>query len=151
MIIGQLSDEFAEANPTVVLTPDQVLNCIIRAVRFYAAYGNINSLALSDELPGADGFPPVEPDPVPIINPALPVKSLDLIDENTELTVGEWAVAEPLFKLYVELGNALHLEASRSSGIEGYGRSSSEVQNDITALHDLIPQRAFSHAIITIE
>lgn len=152
MVIGQLSDEFAGARPTLLLTPEEVLDCIVRATRYYAAFGNIASLAQSNSLPGSDGFPPEpEPDPAPVVSEALPVKGLELIDEYTEVTVGEWAVISPLFNLYVERETAMRLEASRAGGIEVYGRSVSEIQNDITSMEqDMLPQRAFSHAVITI-
>lgn len=76
--------------------------------------------------------------------------------ENNELTLSsllnksEWAVIMPLFELYVERENALILESSRALGVEVYGRSVSEVANDITQKELEIQNLAFSHEFFTV-
>jgi hypothetical protein len=155
--IVDLVDEYIETRSPgwLVLTQPQALGCCIDAARYYAAYGNIASISLSDQQPGApepgsDSIPP-GPDPEPVIEPSLPIKALDYIDENTDVTVGEWAVIRPLFVLYAEKENAILLEASRGAGIDPYGRNVSEVQQDITIMEsETLPNKAFSHAVIEV-
>jgi hypothetical protein len=157
VIVLDLVTEYAATRSPgwLALTEPQTLAACIDATRYYAAYGNVSSLSLSDRLPGAPdpgstSIPP-GPDPVPDSVPSLPVKNLMFIDENTELTVGEWSVIRPLFVLYVERENAMLLEASRAAGIEVYGRSVSEVAQDITMMEtETLPNRAFSHALIEV-
>lgn len=157
MHLVDLVDEYvATRSPGwLVLTQPEALGCCIDAARYYAAYGNIAALSLSDQLPGAPepgsaSIPP-GPDPEPVIVASLPVKALDFIDENTDVTVGEWAVIRPLFVLYAERENAERIEASRAAGIEPYGRSVSEVSQDIAMMeNETLPNKAFSHAIIEV-
>lgn len=75
---------------------------------------------------------------------------MNLIDENTPLTKSELAVISPLFELYVERENALILEASRTLGVEVYGRTVSEINNDIVQKEQDIQHLAFQFDIITI-
>lgn len=148
--LAQLADECYDAGATggLVLLPEEVLQCAVNAARQYAAYGYIASLTEADNLPAAGDPAPVED---PVLIPAYPVKNIAAIDENTVVSVGEWALINPLFKLYVERDNAIRLEASRASGLEPYGRSSSEVQQDITLMEtDTLPTRAFQHEIVTV-
>lgn len=86
MNINALVAEFMgpRAPGWLVLDEPEVLGCAIDAARFYAAYGDIKSISLSDLLPGAPspsgglggdiGYlaPPTEPDLVPA---PLPVPS----------------------------------------------------------------------------
>lgn len=149
MKLSELVEEFSEARAIgLMLTPDEVLNCMLRAVRYYAAYGRIASLAGTDNQPAAGEQPQ---DPPAEVAQAYPVKAFDTITEETELSVSEWAVISPLFNLYIEHLNALRLEASRASGIEPFGRSTSEIQQDITLMeNETLPQRAFSHVVLTV-
>lgn len=152
-----LVDEYIEGRQPgwLVLTQEQTLACCIDAARYYTAYGNISSISLSDNLPGAPepgaiSIPP-GPDPEPSVVASLPVKALDYIDENTEVTVGEWAIIRPLFVLYAERENAMLLEASRAAGLEVYGRVVSEIAQDISMLeNETLPNKAFSHAVIEV-
>lgn len=72
------------------------------------------------------------------------------IDENLELLNSEWAMIAPLFELYTERENALILEATRSLGIETYGRSVSEISSEITQKEQEIQSLAFQYDIVTI-
>lgn len=53
------------------------------------------------------------------------------INADTELTVSEWGVIKVLAGLFAERENALIQESSRVASHEPYGRSSSEVEQDI--------------------
>lgn len=157
MTLDELADEFMSARQSggLVLNEDEVFECILRATRFYAAYGDIRSISGSDGLPGAswpaDPDSPL-PDPAqePMVAPALPIKCLDLIDQDTVLTTGEWGIVSPLFSLYVEKENAIRLEASRGLGVDPYGRSSSEVASSIEVAEAQVIERSFQFAIITV-
>lgn len=53
------------------------------------------------------------------------------IDGDTDLTVAEWGVIKPLASLFAEQETALMQEASRVASHEPFGRSSSEIAQDI--------------------
>ncbi|MDF0607240.1 hypothetical protein HZU77_016640 [Neisseriaceae bacterium TC5R-5] len=72
------------------------------------------------------------------------------ISADTLISDAEWALIRPLFLLYIERENALHLEASRTLGVDVYGRSSSEIANDILQQEAELPHRAFCQPIITV-
>jgi len=66
------------------------------------------------------------------------------------LSHSEWAIIKPLFYLYIERENALHLEASRVLGVDVYGRSVSEVQGEISNYHEQMHLKAFHFKAFTI-
>lgn len=72
------------------------------------------------------------------------------IDENTPLSLSEWAIIKPLFVLYVEREQAAYLEASRTFGAEVFGRSVSEVSADIAQYQADMPKKAFFAEIMTV-
>lgn len=153
MKLEDLAEEFGQTRPWLVISPDEVLTLLVQATRFYAGYGEIASLSAAAQpqsAPGA-GLPlPQSPEPAPVLAPTLPVRNLKLIKESTLLTAGEWAVVLPLFSLYVERENAMRLEATRASGIDPYGRSSSEVSADIRMEEENLPAKAFTFAPISV-
>lgn len=158
MTLEELAAEFMapRAPGWLVLAEPEVLQCALDALRFCAAYISIASITRhDDDLPGASepGTElPVQPSKTDPLLPSLPVKELDLLDEDVELSVGEWAIIRPLFALYVERENALRLEASRALGLDVYGRQVSEVTQDILNMErETIPAAGFCHAIITID
>ncbi|MBC7621251.1 MAG: hypothetical protein H7293_20080 [Candidatus Saccharibacteria bacterium] len=142
----QLSDLVEEFHATrspgwLVLTPEAAIASGVDAVRYYAAYGDIASLSTGINAPLV--APALAPNP-------LPGKLLD-IDESTNLTAGEWAIIRPLFVLYVERECAMLLEASRAAGLEVYGRSVSEIAQDITMMeNETLPGKCFSYAVIEV-
>lgn len=72
------------------------------------------------------------------------------ISGETDVSVSEWAVIRPLFLLYVERENAIQLEASRSMGVEAFGRGSGEVASEIAQFEAELPKRAFFRPVLTI-
>lgn len=154
MTLTELAAEYLAALPGLVLDDVQVTTKLIEATRFYAGYGDIRSISQSDQLPGAPGAGvdyPVSPDDEPAQREPLPVKRLILIDEDTELTVGEWAIIRPLFVLYVERGNATLLEATRGLGLDVFGRSVSEVVQAIEVMeNETLPAKCFQMPMETI-
>jgi hypothetical protein len=154
MTLEELAAEYLTARPGVVLDDEQMLQKIVEATRYYAGYGDIRSISQSDQLPGAPGpgaAYPTPPDDEPAQRAPLPVKLLDQIDGDTVLTVGEWAIVRPLFVLYVELGNATLLEATRGMGQDVFGRSVSEVSQDIALMeNETLPAKCFQMPMETI-
>lgn len=156
MTLGDLVSEYQSVRSPgwLVLGDEEVLECGYQATRFYAAYGDIRSLSKSDvlqEAAGAGAALPTPTDPEVFAKQALPIKNLDLIDEDTDLSSGEWAVIKPLFTLYVERENAMRLEASRVLGVDVYGRSVAEVAADIKEMEaDILPGKAFQACVIEV-
>lgn len=124
--VAVLANRFAnEERPAGNLLDDtQILAQALAATRFYAGFAAIVSQ---------------------IVVPA----PTDVAD-STEISLSEWALIRPLFLLYLERENAIQLEASRGMGIDPFGRSSSEVQNDILQAEDAMPLKAFSQLVVTI-
>jgi hypothetical protein len=150
MTLQELIDEFTAVRRPgwLVLGDEELTQFGVEACRFYGGYGDIRSISSAGRLQAAgEAAPATEPDMVP----ALPIRDPAEISGETALTVGEWAVIRPLFLLYVERENALRLEASRASGLEVFGRSVSEVNNDITQMeNEVLPAKAFSYAVIEV-
>jgi hypothetical protein len=91
------------------------------------------------------GPAPTCPAPEPAPGPASPLTF------ETDLTDGEWALIRPLYMLYIERANAVALEASRTLGVEMYGRTVSEIQQDIDREEkENIPRLGFSCDVETI-
>lgn len=72
------------------------------------------------------------------------------ITGDTLVSTSEWAIIRPLFLLYLERETALQLEASRGLGIDPFGRSSSEIHQDIAQFELDLPHKAFSQPIISV-
>lgn len=154
MTLEELATEYVQALPGLILDEEQATMKAVEAARFYAGYGDIKSLSQSDTLPRAPGagapYPePADPEPVP--RSALPIKAIDMIGEDTDVSLSEWAIIRPLFVLYVERGNATLLEASRGLGVDVFGRAVSEVAQDITRMEEeTLPAKAFMQTVETI-
>lgn len=136
--LSQLVDRFESLERPVgnILDTPVVLAQAIAATNFYAGYAPLSAhLAI-----------PV-PDPAP--DPVIPFPE---ITGSTDVSVSEWALIRPLFLLYVERENAIHLEASRGMGIDVFGRSSSEIAGDITVMESgaELPHRAACYPIVTV-
>ncbi len=154
MTLQELVDAYAQARAPgwVVLQPSEILNAAIEAVQFYSAYGDIRSLSQSSNLPSAGDYVSSNQSETSL-SPPFPIRDLSFITPDVELTAGEWAVIRPLFGLYVERENAQRLEASRSLGVEVYGRQVSEIAGDIERMEspEGLPARAFVHSVITVD
>lgn len=106
----------------VILDENTITAQCLEAVKFYLGYGDLSNYD----------------------------RERDELTKETLLTKSEVAVINPLFKLYVERENALILESSRSLGVESYGRSVSEISNEIQQKEQEIQNLAFSSDIFTI-
>lgn len=103
-----------------LLSPDAVTAQAIAAASLYAGFA-----ALGDEPVGE-------------------------LDESVDLNDSEWALIRPLFLLYVEREQALHVEATAMMGVAGFGRTTSEISGEIAQLEREMPRLAFSQPIITV-
>ncbi|SET44219.1 hypothetical protein SAMN05216326_12723 [Nitrosomonas marina] len=72
------------------------------------------------------------------------------ITADTELNDSEWALIRPLFVLYMERETALHLESTVGLGPSTFGRSSSEIGQEITQYEMDLPKKAFLQHVVTV-
>ena len=118
---------YAERPAGVIIDEEAVTACALAAVRFYAGYADLEADQAEERR-----------------------TVLENIRPETELTAGEWSVIRPLFMLYAERETAYQLEASRAMGVDVFGRSVSEISNEILQVENEIPLKAFVHNIIEI-
>lgn len=152
----------------IVLDEDQATAQAVAAARFCAGYGPIESLVppAPDPDPNAaamtlDYFLPLSagygyPLPGYPLSPQIvagsPIAPVDWIGGDTLISQSEWSVIRPLFILYIERENAMLLESTHMFGAEVYGRSSSEINNDIQQMETdpMIAHRMFCQPVISV-
>lgn len=118
-----------EARPVGLMLDDAfVMRCLRKAVRFYCAYAKLTSPDVAD-----DGIH----DPISASNEAAPDP------QDFDLNPSEFGIIRPLFDLYVEHENAVMLEASRGMGADVFGRTVTEIQQDINLAEAELPKKAF--------
>lgn len=132
MLISELAQRFIEKERPLgsFLAPDTILEQIVSAARLYHGYATIDATVVDPEI--------VPPLPVPPIDGAL------------DLTESEWALIGPLAMLYVEREESRQAEMSRGMGLDQFGRTVAEVQQDIQQAVERLPIAAFAQPIITI-
>jgi ABC-type phosphate transport system substrate-binding protein len=154
MTIEELATEYLATLPGWVVDENQMVQIAVEAARYYAGYGDIASVSQSDVLlsaPGEGGTYPVVAEPEPGQRMALPIKNIELIDKDTEISTGEWSIIRPLFILYAERGNATMIEATRGLGVDVFGRSVSEIVQDITMMeNETLPMKCYVHVLIEV-
>lgn len=129
MIVRELAAEMYRHLATSLVDGEAVEKLVLEAVDEYRAWGRLDydKPLCSDDVLHDDGH----------------LRALAHAD--MDLTVSEWGVVRPLAELLVERENALIQEASRVAGHEVYGRSSSEIAQDIQNYRlEHLPVRAFS-------
>lgn len=134
MRISQLVEQYlAELPIGCVLTEEQITRHLRDATRQYCGYAQLTSAQSSDSV-HSDLY---SDDAAPI--------AVDVV-----LTHSELAIIRPLWLLYIELENAVALEASRSQGADPYGRASTEVKQSILDYELRLPQLTFSFEVRSI-
>lgn len=130
LTLASLVSEYLVVGETTgnTLSEPIVTQLAIDAVRKYIAYGDLTYL-----LPPNDT-----------------VLTIADVSQNTQLSASEWGIIKPLFDLYCEYRNALLLESTRAMGLDVYGRSSSEVKQDIQVYEDDLPHKVFTEDIFTM-
>ncbi|PFH08073.1 hypothetical protein BCF11_0425 [Collimonas sp. PA-H2] len=144
----------AERPVGIVLEEETVLAQALAAARYCGGYGPFD--ALLPAVPVAV-MPSEARDPWESSSsyPRFPVPdnlypSSDFVELDTPLTQSEWAIVRSLFILYVERENAVYLEASRSLGVDVYGRSASEIAQDIVQKETDVQRLMFCMPIVTV-
>lgn len=171
MTLGELVSAFLTEQriECQLLDPERVMAQAIAAAQFYAGYGHID--VLNPRRPvipidPSDSTNPVAPvDPLAVLidftgkpkrlideptGEPLPPIPFDELTEDTMVSPSDWAIIRPLFLLYCEREQALMLESSRVMGVDVFGRSSSEVLQDINTAEAELPQKAFIQPAFTI-
>lgn len=127
--ISQLLAEHIKENALgLIIEFEQVEALIKKAVERYAGYADL-TYYVELEVDSGD---------------------MDVIVDDAKISESEWVIIGPLFLLYVELQNAIALEASRGLGVDVFGRATSEIQTDITALEEALPSNAFYSEVVTV-
>ncbi len=123
-------DFLAERPDNVILEPGQVTAQAVNALRFLAGYALLEEHRIRLD--------------------ADPLAHAGVIDASSLITYSEWALIRSLFLLYIERETAHYIEATRGFGVDVFGRSSSEVQQDITQMEMEFPRRAFNYDVLTV-
>lgn len=127
MLLSELISGYLNPYPAaLMLEQDTVEKMLKKAVVFYCGFAELTNL----------------PAVTPSIHSGVTGTSL-ISDPDIDLTPSEWSIIRPLFELYVEKENALHLEASRSLGVDVFGRTASEVAQEILQAEEAFPLKAF--------
>lgn len=135
MKLSDIISGFMENMPAGLVVSEQTIQrSLKKAVRFYCGYSTLRSVPL------AEG----------VIH--TPIDASDSVDGNQDfdLDASEYAIIRPLFELYVESENATHLEASRGLGVDVYGRTVSEISQEILQREMDLPKLAFMEPVVTI-
>lgn len=114
MNIAQLATQWLDGLATNLIGQATAEKFIIEAAREYQAWGNLAVEKADFDDNGDWAFQAAK------------------ITKETELTASEWGVIKPLAELFAERESALIQESSRVASHEPYGRSSAEIQSDIT-------------------
>lgn len=132
----------------LVVGGDQLHQLAVNALRHYCAYGSLAIAAEGAPVTDALGRPLVGFGTLNSLGVAGVTETK--VGSSIGLTNCEWAVIKPLFALYVESANAIHLEASRGLGVDVYGRSVSEIAAEIMREEEAIQAKAFQFSIFSV-
>lgn len=121
MKLSDILAAYMDVLPTgIILDETQITRHLKAAVRFFCGHA-----VLKNHPPIAVGDTVHSP-----VNASNEIDD----DQDFDLTLGEYALIKPLFYLYAELENATGLEASRGQGLDVYGRSSSEIRQEVAQM-----------------
>lgn len=139
--IAERLEQFNKQRPASnILEEDECLEWLLEAVRKYDAYGSLEHHTIQRQQHAEALASGANPGPL----------ALAAIDQQLPLSNSDWAVIDPLWKLYMERERALIIESGRGMGDVGFGRSSSEIAPDITMYENDLHMKAFSMAPFTI-
>lgn len=124
----------ANASAGFMLDRPFVTKCLKKAVRRYCGYAKL----------AVGNFAPDE------IHDAINAGNSIELTQDFDLDPSEYAIVQPLFDLYLELENAIMLEASRGLGVDVFGRTVSEIQQDVAMRESELPKAAFWEEVVTI-
>ena len=127
MRISEIVASYMANNVGSMLDEPTVGKLLMLAIRMYAGHATIS------DMPPLCG----------VVHSAVSPDDDNFALNDFDLNLSELSIIRPLFDLYCEHGNAIMLEASRSMGIDAYGRSSSEVSGDVKEYEMALPRMAF--------
>lgn len=139
----------------IVLDESQIMRNLRKAVRLYCGYATLKSAPSEAELNTLNlvqgGFPAPLP---PVGDVHSPINEDDGYqlppDQDFDINPSELAIIQPLWMLYNEWENAQSLEASRSQGLDVYGRTTGEVAMDIREREQMMPSICFMEPVVSI-
>lgn len=135
MLLSDIVAGYMEDPPVGVIVEEPYVKRSLKdAVRFYCGYAKLTNGELApDEIHDT-----IDAD-----------NDVDGVDDF-DLTPSEYALIRPLFFLYVERESAMHLEASRGLGVDVFGRTVSEIAQEISLMEEALPKKAFMEKVETI-
>lgn len=135
MLLSEIITGFMENLPAgMVLGESDITRCLKKSVRLYAGYATIRSVVI------AEGD----------IHTLVDASDSISADQDFDLNQSEYAIIRPLFELYVESQNATHLEASRGLGVDVYGRTVSEIGQEILQKEMDFPKLCFMELPVSV-
>lgn len=137
----------------IVLEDSQVTRNLRKAVRTYCGYATLKSEPSEAELYVLSFVEAgLEAPLFPLGNVHSPVNAEDDIPsgQDFDLTPSELAIIQPLWTLYNEWENAQSLEASRSQGLDVYGRTTGEIAMDIRERESMMANLCFMEPVVSI-
>lgn len=154
MLLSAIVAEYLKHLPVgIVLEDSQITRNLRKSVRLYCGYATLKSAPSAAELytlsfVGQGLCAPL----FPVGNVHSPVDADDAIPEGQDfaLTPSELAIIQPLWVLYNEWENAQSLEASRSQGLEVYGRTTGEIAMDIREKETAMSDVCFMEPVVSI-
>lgn len=139
--ITQRVEAFFERRPDAnIIEEPEALRWLLEAVRKYDGFGELEhhyQQRITHEEAIASGAQPG----------AL---VLAPIDENLPISNGEWTTIEPLWMLYMERERASLIEAGRMMGDMSFGRTTSEIAQEINIYEEGLHLKAFSMDCYTV-
>ena len=124
--VSERVSSYLESNDNCLLEPDALTAIALRAVRFYMGWTSLEAKDLESDPPFA-------------------------LSDDTDISDSEWSIIGPLFDLYAEKAQAISIESTQVMGVMQFGRSSSEIQSDITVKEEALPRLAFNADPFEIE
>lgn len=136
MLIESLVDEYIDSRPTNILDRIALIALFIEAVREYQAWAALD-IENQNIVEANDSYKLISDNVV--------------VTESTDINASEWGIIKPLAYLYVEKQEAMIQEAGKNHMHELFGRSTAEVEQDITAYrNDQLRHLSFSVPVMTI-
>lgn len=132
--ISELAATYITTRQINFFSQEQIENLFLEAVNEASGYGDlVNGRVVTSE------------DNCPVI-----IDNAKLITAATVLSESDWAVIKPLAQLLVDLETARLQEATKNHGLDPFGRSSAEIENDLNAYRAELPKKMFACPIVTI-
>jgi hypothetical protein len=149
--LSELVTEFYSLSRPVgtVIALEQAQQLAVDAARFFGAYG---SFEIAQAPPDPCRQTPTTPATFAQVSDIGKVDYPETITVGADVyvTLGEWAIIRPLFVLYVERENAIHLESTRGLGADVFGRSSDVITDNIKDCEQEVMERAFNQKILSV-